>query len=255
MQQSDYPRFKALIGRLCDTIGKPMSEELLESYWKSLRNCELREIESRVDDYIARAGENTKFPRPAQLRPDDVAAPVSQDSTNYQRGFWRSLIVNQIAGCLDLTAETLEPVITANRDTLGSWMRVLLEDACRKDSDGSRTEELQALIAHEAGKVAARFSKSAKVIDAYAQDHWHGDNWDIAGNRHFLAHILRRTIARERPYDARATEIMVRWKNKWATDMRDENHGGPVEAAYQREVWGGYLAAGRDEIAANGSPV
>lgn len=46
------------------------------------------------------------------------------------------------------------------------------------------------------------------------------DRWDIAGNYRLLAYILRAGVER-RYYDAKATEILVGYKQAWTTDMRE----------------------------------
>lgn len=245
--QRDFVAFQKLVTRLCETLNKPCTDDLVESWWKALRHADLAAVEKRVDEFIAKAGEGTKFPRPAQVRPEGTAVTTA-DGQDYQRGFWRSLIVNTVAEALDLTIQTLEPVIVANRATLGAWMQVLLNDICRKDNGHSLNWELQALCAHEAKKVAHRFSGSRRVLEQYPDNHWTGDNWDIAANRHFLAHILRRVQSGQRPYTPAETAIMVRWKNKWASDMREEATAKGVDPGYQREVWGACMDQGHQEF-------
>lgn len=72
--QRDYDKFKRLVSRLAVTFDKFANDELIESWWKALRTVEYSEIERRVDLFIAKATDNTKFPRPGQFRPDDVPA-------------------------------------------------------------------------------------------------------------------------------------------------------------------------------------
>jgi hypothetical protein len=72
--QRDFDNFRKLMARLCTTMDKFPTDELVESWWKSLRTVNYGEVERRIDAFIAKAGEGTKFPRPGQMRPDD--APV-----------------------------------------------------------------------------------------------------------------------------------------------------------------------------------
>src|SRR5690242_7176799 len=57
-----------------------------------------------------------------------VANAKRVDSTDYVRGYWRSLIVHEVAKNLGHTFASLEPVIVANRHTLGTAMRELLDE-------------------------------------------------------------------------------------------------------------------------------
>jgi hypothetical protein len=63
------------------------------------------------------------------------------DTTDYVRGYWRSVVIREIACNLGYTQNTLEPVIIANRKTLGASMRALLDefDTLEKRT-GQRTE-------------------------------------------------------------------------------------------------------------------
>lgn len=63
------------------------------------------------------------------------------------------------------------------------------------------------------------------------------DVWDIAGNRHLLAHILRRTL-RGRSV---GVDLLVQAKRSWCEDMRDLARNGPVPVETQRAVWADYL--------------
>ena len=241
MQQSDFTRFKALIGRLCDIMGKPMSEELLDGYWKSLLNCDLEAIEATVDDYIARAGENTRFPRPSQLRPKHVAIPVAEDSTNYQRGYWRTVIVNTVANALGTDMVGLEPIIIANRESLGAWMLTLLNDVCGKDTGGDRSAVLQSYCEARSLQIAARFNGTTSEHRPESLN-WFGDNWDVAANKHLLALVVRGG-----KFTVELTAALVKWKNKWAQAMREEATSEGVEVSYQREVWDSYMTMARQE--------
>jgi bisphosphoglycerate-dependent phosphoglycerate mutase len=70
-----------------------------------------------------------------------VSSRDRADTTNWIRGYWRSAIVHEVAGNLGYTSATLEPVIVAHRNTLGSLMRALLDDMeGMEHRTGQRTE-------------------------------------------------------------------------------------------------------------------
>lgn len=72
-----------------------------------------------------------------------VSAGKKVDTTDYVRGYWRSMVVHEMACNLGYTLLTLEPVIVANRHTLGAGMREILDqmDELEKRT-GQRTEGL-----------------------------------------------------------------------------------------------------------------
>jgi hypothetical protein len=112
-------------------------------------------------------------------------------------------------------------------------------------------------------------------------DAWHGDQWDMAANRHLQAHITRRIHADSRCYGAPASahamrklarehspnadaspefvvavRQLVAAKNAWAADMRDlasAHPDGIVEPAIQRACWSDYLVSAERAIAARES--
>lgn len=123
--QRDYLPFRNLIARLCETMGKPCTDELVESWWKALRNAPITAIEARIDAFIGKAGEGTRFPRPSQMRPEGLPE-VSTDNTDWVRGYWRSVMIANVAGMSGHSMESLEPVILEHRSTVGAAMLKLL---------------------------------------------------------------------------------------------------------------------------------
>ena len=68
------------------TFDKFATDELVESWWKTLRTCSYPDLERRIDSFISRATDTTKFPRPGQFRPDDQPAPMdSKDAAREAR--------------------------------------------------------------------------------------------------------------------------------------------------------------------------
>lgn len=89
-----------------------------------------------------------------------VASRKKVDTTDWVRGYWRSVIVHDVGKMLGYTFESLEPVFAANRETFGRSMRILLDelDTCEKRM-GQRTDGLHALC----------FARCKEIADG----HWH----------------------------------------------------------------------------------
>jgi hypothetical protein len=62
------------------------------------------------------------------------------------------------------------------------------------------------------------------------------DKWDIAGNQHFLAEVLRR-MHWQKPFTAAETIVYVRWKNAWARDCREEEVGDKGVSIEKQKLW------------------
>jgi hypothetical protein len=84
-QISDFGKFQRLMRRLCETMNKPITDELVETWWKSLRAVQFAEVERRMESFMERAGENTRFPRPGMMRPEDAPATDVRDAARDQR--------------------------------------------------------------------------------------------------------------------------------------------------------------------------
>lgn len=97
-QISDFGKFQRLMRRLCETMNKPVTDELVESWWKSLRTVSFAEVERRMDAFIDRATDTTRFPRPSQMRPESLPAPDLRDEGRDRRTLeenarnWRAFI-------------------------------------------------------------------------------------------------------------------------------------------------------------------
>lgn len=63
------------------------------------------------------------------------------------------------------------------------------------------------------------------------------DNWEIAANRHLLAHI----IARRGKFTEHQVRELVTAKKSWASDMRELASNGPVPVDTQRSIWNEYV--------------
>ncbi|HEY1900726.1 MAG TPA: hypothetical protein VGG49_13140 [Steroidobacteraceae bacterium] len=170
--QRDYPKFKLLLQRLCETLDKPCKDELVESWWKSLRHVELVSVERRIDAFLATATADTKFPRPAMMRDADAEPPQPTD-VNFQRGYWRSGIVSCLCTHTRLTYRELEQVLIQNRDGLERPLQELLNDyATREPGDEGALATLDRrcvdLVAHAGAFASHRTHLSREQLTASA---------------------------------------------------------------------------------------
>ena len=138
--QRDYPRFKNLVSRLCETLGKPMTDELLESWWKALRHVDFDTVSERVEHFLAKADEGTKFPRPAQMRPKNLAPrDPDQPQRDFVRDYWRSCIVNDCCRFSGYTIDGFERVLVEHA-MLAASLRMLLDELCGQENQSGRTD-------------------------------------------------------------------------------------------------------------------
>jgi hypothetical protein len=63
------------------------------------------------------------------------------------------------------------------------------------------------------------------------------DQWGIAANKHLLAQIMRRVLARSGGYNEVETRKLVAAKNQWAQDMRETAEHGQVDIETQKGMW------------------
>jgi hypothetical protein len=138
--QRDYDKFRRLIGRLCETLNKPITDELVESWWKALRHVDFEAVEFRVDRFLSRADESTRFPRPSQMRPQDASPPDDPNMVrNHVRDYWRSAVVSDTARSFGITVAALEPIIVEHAQTLGGSMVQVIDDLCGQELRDGRT--------------------------------------------------------------------------------------------------------------------
>lgn len=131
--QRDFDRFCKLVKRLCDTMRGPAtpiySDELVQSWWKALRHVDYMAIENRVDKFLGNADENTKFPRPAMMRPKELTPPdPSETIRNPTRDRWRNEIVQECCYWFGMPVTQFEQVLIARRDDMGVRLKELLDD-------------------------------------------------------------------------------------------------------------------------------
>lgn len=91
-----------------------------------------------------------------------AARHASQNSDNpneLRRGYWRSTIINAVARELGYTMETLEPVVIANKHSLGRAMRDLLDEVDELEvRTGQRTKGQEDLVREGAHRVAIAYN-------------------------------------------------------------------------------------------------
>ena len=68
--------------------------------------------------------------------PADAPAPLLR---NPARDYWRSCILHEVCGALGHTASTFEPILMANKDTIGASMQQLLNELCDQEMRDGRT--------------------------------------------------------------------------------------------------------------------
>jgi hypothetical protein len=156
--QRDYPKFKSLLTSLCETFGKPMSDELLDAWWGALKHVDLPEIQWRVRQYIANANDETKFPRPAQMRPKDQAPPLRGDpNSNPIRDYWRSCVVVDSCAAFGLSIESFEQVLIDNKATLGRALLDLLNEVDAQERRDGRTIGQHRYVQRRAFEIASAY--------------------------------------------------------------------------------------------------
>lgn len=74
---------------------------------------------------------------------------------------------------------------------------------------------------------------------------WRGDEWASAGNRHLMAHLMRRML-KHQGFNAPETAILVESKNAWVEDCRIDQ---PI-ASKQRSAWEDQMRVADGRIAA-----
>ena len=88
MHQNDYDAFAALLGKTAKVFGKKIDNEIVESYWKALKDQSLTTVTMLAERHI-RTG---KFwPKPFELRPKDVVSPETNDDGKFKEGEERAM--------------------------------------------------------------------------------------------------------------------------------------------------------------------
>jgi len=153
--QRDYHRFRSLLARMCETLGKPLTDELLESWWKALRHVDFDVVSNRIEAFLARADEATRFPRPAQMRPKHlVPADPDQPQRNHVRDYWRSAVVYEAGKAVGLSMEQLEPYVEEMAASFGTALRELINELEGQETRDGRTIGQHRYCQREAERIA-----------------------------------------------------------------------------------------------------
>jgi hypothetical protein len=159
---ADFERFRKALARLCETFSKPITNDLMEAWWKALKPVAIDEVERRIDAYIARADDTTKFPKPGQMRPEGAPVP-SAYTGNAVRDFWRLEVVLAVAKPLEYDAARFESVLMRHRDALGEPMRRLLDAMeAQHRAAGSPTRAMHRYCEDQGRQIAADFARELR---------------------------------------------------------------------------------------------
>jgi|ERR1051325_1649688 hypothetical protein len=111
--------------------------DLLDRYTQDDLSTALGKLKDRPEQSRAHPPTHAEF----ESMLAKVGAARKTDLTDYVRGYWRSAIVHEVGRNLGYNFDELEPVMVANRQTLGASMRHLLDkyDGLEKTT-GQRTE-------------------------------------------------------------------------------------------------------------------
>lgn len=80
-----------------------------------------------------------------------------------------------------------------------------------------------------------------------SEDGWTGDAWDQAANIHLLGYVTRALIEK-RTFDPDQTRTLVRYKNAWAADMREQAINGSVPVEAQKASWADFMKGAEAEL-------
>lgn len=134
--QRDYDNFRKLLGRLCAAMDKFLNDELAESWWKALRTVSYAEVERRIEAFIARAGEGTKFPRPGQMRPENAPAYDPRDEARDRRigeenaRNWREHIIRYpTTGPIRYKLALCSRIIVTEHESSAAYAEAMAEEA------------------------------------------------------------------------------------------------------------------------------
>jgi hypothetical protein len=143
--QRDADAFRKKLAGLCEVMGKPLTDELLETWWKALRHCDFAVVAGKMQAFANNANDTTRFPRPSQMRPADLPAPSpGEDQRNWIRDYWRSHVWDCYAWWFRRPAPELQRQLVEHKATLGQSLRELIDELEMQDRrDGRSTGQLK----------------------------------------------------------------------------------------------------------------
>lgn len=129
--------------------------ELLNKFTPAELKAGISALRMRSSQFVPTQPEVAQVLEQARAR----ASNTANDPGELRRGYWRSSIIEQVARNLGYTAETLEPVVIANRSSLGEAMHRLLDEVDENElRTGQRTSGHQAMVLEGAQRIAVAFN-------------------------------------------------------------------------------------------------
>lgn len=161
-----------LVERFWQTMAQRYGARWLETYtetptqaWRDcLDSYSPREIAKAIDalDLSAHTRQHppTEPEFRALLKTAARARGIPADDPNeWRRGYWRSTIIEGVARELGYTSATLEPVLIANRSSLGEAMRRLLDEVDENEQrTGQRTKGHEEMAAQGIRAIGIAFN-------------------------------------------------------------------------------------------------
>lgn len=141
MHAPDFDRFRALLDQLAALFSREKPDDVLvQAYWNSLRDLPIEIVEACAKSH-QRYGKF--FPKPYELRPKDDKPrqdlPSGEAARNHVRDYWRNGVVHEASRVFGHTVASFEPVLIANKDSLGRQLVDLLDELEHQDRRDGRT--------------------------------------------------------------------------------------------------------------------
>jgi hypothetical protein len=136
--------------------------ELLDRYSPQEIKAALELMHSRGLEHPPTEPQFAEMLVTAQKR--SVAAGAELNAADYRRGYWRAAIITLVAKELGYDFATFEPVLVANRHTLGEAMKRLLDDVDELESTtGQRTAGMELMVEKRCMEICAAFRQLRKA--------------------------------------------------------------------------------------------
>lgn len=88
-----------------------------------------------------------------------------EDAGEMRRGYWRSCIIEQVSRNLGYDSATLEPVVVANKSSLGRAMKDLLDEVDESEQrTGQRTPGHSQMVFDGAQRIAVAFNQLRAAV-------------------------------------------------------------------------------------------
>lgn len=159
--------------RFWSTMGERYGKRWLENYgdkpthaWREcLAPFTPKDIARAIDALSTR--ENTKQHPPTEPEFKALLQHASrahtrpiEDPSQFRRGYWRSTIINQVAGELGYDTEAFEPVLIENKHSLGRAMKDLLDDVDELEvATGQRTAGMESMVLNRSREIVTAFKQ------------------------------------------------------------------------------------------------